>query len=282
MTKKEQPLAKPAARKTLTAKELLQQPTELHLPSRHNATLEEVVRRINAHQELQTLWRVCNVTAVDRLHMSDHGPVHVHIIANIALKLLRLLMDKGIEPNVVRDYGLRSDDAEVIVVLAALLHDVGMSIHREDHERYSLFVAEPIIKELLMGLYNIPERTVLLSEVLHAIIAHRAGGHPLTLEAGIVRVADALDMAKGRSRIPFEAGEFNIHSVSAAAIESLEIQAGESKPVKLRVRMNNSAGIFQLDDLLRDKLSGSGLEPYVEVEAFVEGQEKKLVDAIRY
>ncbi|HNR97292.1 MAG: HD domain protein [Chloroflexi bacterium ADurb.Bin180] len=282
MTKKEQPLAKPAARKTLTAKELLQQPTELHLPSRHNATLEEVVRRINAHQELQTLWRVCNVTAVDRLHMSDHGPVHVHIIANIALKLLRLLMDKGIEPNVVRDYGLRSDDAEVIVVLAALLHDVGMSIHREDHERYSLFVAEPIIKELLMGLYNIPERTVLLSEVLHAIIAHRAGGHPLTLEAGIVRVADALDMAKGRSRIPFEAGEFNIHSVSAAAIESLAIQAGESKPVKLRVRMNNSAGIFQLDDLLRDKLSGSGLEPYVEVEAFVEGQEKKLVDAIRY
>ncbi|HOU24186.1 MAG TPA: HD domain-containing protein [Anaerolineae bacterium] len=282
MTKKEQPLAKPAARKTLTAKELLQQPTELHLPSRHNATLEEVVRRTNAHQELQTLWRVCNVTAVDRLHMSDHGPVHVHIIANIALKLLRLLMDKGIEPNVVRDYGLRSDDAEVIVVLAALLHDVGMSIHREDHERYSLFVAEPIIKELLMGLYNIPERTVLLSEVLHAIIAHRAGGHPLTLEAGIVRVADALDMAKGRSRIPFEAGEFNIHSVSAAAIESLAIQAGESKPVKLRVRMNNSAGIFQLDDLLRDKLSGSGLEPYVEVEAFVEGQEKKLVDAIRY
>ena len=282
MTKKEQPLAKPAARKTLTAKELLQQPTELHLPSRHTATLEEVVRRINAHQELQKPWRVCNVTAVDRLHMSDHGPVHVHIIANIALKLLRLLMDKGIEPNVVRDYALRSDDAEVIVVLAALLHDVGMSIHREDHERYSLFVAEPIIKELLMGLYNIPERTVLLSEVLHAIIAHRAGGHPLTLEAGIVRVADALDMAKGRSRIPFEAGEFNIHSVSAAAIESLAIQAGESKPVKPRVRMNNSAGMLRLACLLRDKLSGSGLQPYVVVEAFVEGQEKKLVDAIRY
>lgn len=282
MTKREQHSERPAARKTLTAKDLLQQPTELHLPCRHNDTLEEVVKRINTHQEMQTLWRVCNVNAVDRLHMSDHGPVHVHIIANIALKLLRLLMDKGIEPSVVRDYGLKPDDAEVIVVLAALLHDVGMSIHREDHERYSLFVAAPLIKELLTDLYGVPERTVLVSEILHAIIAHRAGGHPLTLEAGIVRVADALDMAKGRSRIPFEAGEFNIHSVSAAAIESLEIQAGETKPVKLRVRMNNSAGIFQLDDLLRDKLRGSGLEPYVEVEAFVQGQEKKLVDAIRY
>jgi hypothetical protein len=282
MTKKEQPPTKPALRKTLTVKDLLQQPTELHLPSRRNARLEEVVKRINAHQEMQTLWRVCNVTAVDRLHMSDHGPVHVHIIANIALRLLRLLMDKGIEPSVVRDYGLKPEDAEVVVVLASLLHDVGMSIHREDHERYSLFIAAPLIKELLSDIYNVPERTVLVSEVHHAIIAHRAGGHPLTLEAGIVRVADALDMAKGRSRIPFEAGEFNIHSVSAAAIESLEIQAGENKPVKLRVRMNNSAGIFQLDDLLRDKLSGSGLEPYVEVEAFVDGQEKKLVDALHY
>ena len=282
MTNKEQPPAKPANRKTLTVKDLLQQPTELHLPSRRNARLEELVKRINAHQEMQTLWRVCNVTAVDRLHMSDHGPVHVHIIANIALKLLRLLMDNGIEPSVVRDYGLKREDAELIVVLAGLLHDIGMSIHREDHERYSLFIAAPLIKELLTDLYSVPERTVLVSEVLHAIIAHRSGGHPLTLEAGVVRVADALDMAKGRSRIPFEAGELNIHSVSAAAIESLEIQAGEKKPVKLRVRMNNSAGIFQLDDLLRDKLSGSGLEPYVEVEAFVEGQEKKLVEALHY
>ena len=46
---------------------------------------------------------------------------------------------------------------------------------------------------------------------------------PLTLEAGIVRVADALDMAKGRSRIPFERGRVSIHSLSAAAIESVPL-----------------------------------------------------------
>ena len=102
-----------------------------------------------------------------------------------------------------------------------------MSIHRDDHERYSLFLAAPLIDELLADLYDVAIRTVLRSEVVHAIIAHRAGGHPLTLEAGIVRVADALDMAKGRSRIPFQAGELNIHSVSAAAIESLEILRGD-------------------------------------------------------
>jgi metal-dependent HD superfamily phosphatase/phosphodiesterase len=265
-----------------TAKELLDTPFELHLPVRHNPKLQEAIARINAHKELQALWRVVNVTAVDRLHMSDHGPVHVQIIANIALKLLRLLIERGVQPSVVSDYGLQNEEAEIVVVLASLLHDIGMSIHRDDHERYSLFLAAPLIKELLAGLYEAPVRTVLLSEILHAIIAHRSGGRPLTLEAGVVRVADALDMAKGRSRIPFEAGALNIHSVSAAAIENLDIERGEEKPVRLRVQMNNSAGIFQLDQLLKDKLQGSGLEPFVEVEAHIEGEEKKLVRQYRF
>jgi metal-dependent HD superfamily phosphatase/phosphodiesterase len=46
-------------------------------------------------------------------------------------------------------------------------------------------------------------------------------GEPLALEAGILRVADALDMAKGRSRIPFEAGSVSMHSLSAAAIDEV-------------------------------------------------------------
>jgi metal-dependent HD superfamily phosphatase/phosphodiesterase len=278
----EEPIPEPSAPTHLMVKDLLDQPVELHLPIRHNRKLQQVVVRINQNRELQTLWRICNVTAVDRLHMSDHGPVHVQIIANIALKLLRLILEGGVVPGVVRDYGLQVQDAEVIVVLGSLLHDVGMSIHRDDHERYSLFMAAPIIKELLTDIYPVPARTVVMAETLHAIIAHRAGGRPLTLEAGIVRVADALDMAKGRSRIPFEAGELNIHSVSAAAVEKLEIERGETKPVRLRVQMSNSAGIFQLDELLREKLHGSGLEPYIEVEAYIEGPEKKLIESYRY
>jgi metal-dependent HD superfamily phosphatase/phosphodiesterase len=105
----------------------------------------------------------------------------------------------------------------------------------------------------------------------------------LTLEAGIVRVADALDMAEGRTRIPFQAGQVNIHSVSAAAIEQIRIGKGQDKPVRILVRMNNSAGIFQLDELLKDKLVGSGLEPHVEVEAMIEGEaEKKLIQTFRF
>jgi metal-dependent HD superfamily phosphatase/phosphodiesterase len=272
----------PADKAPPTVRELLDTPFELHLPVRHNPKLRQVIGRINEHRELQALWRICNVTAVDRLHITDHGPVHVQIIANIALRLLRLLVESGVEPSIVRDYSLEHVDAEVVVVVATLLHDVGMSIHRDDHERYSLFLAAPMVKDLLSEVYEEPVKTVMVSEILHAIIAHRAGGRPLTLEAGIVRVADALDMSKGRSRIPFEAGALNIHSVSAAAIEGLEIGHGDQKPVRLRVRMTNSAGIFQLDQLLRDKLQGSGLEPHIEVEAFIEGEEKKLVHRYRF
>ncbi len=157
-----------------------------------------------------------------------------------------------------------------------------MSIHRLDHEQYSLFLARPKIRELLEGIYDVAVRSILTSETLHAIISHRAGGRPLTLEAGVVRVADALDMAEGRTRIPFEAGQFNIHSVSARAIERISIEEGTDKPIRILVKMNNAAGIFQVDELLKDKLQASGLERYMEVEASVEGEtDKKLFKTLR-
>jgi len=254
----------------------------IRVPARHNPRLQQIIDHINQDDELYTLWQVMNVNAVQRLGMSDHGPVHLQIVANIALRLLRLLVEHNVQPSVVTDYNLPVEDAEVIVAMASLFHDLGISVHRADHELYSLFLARPKIKELLEGIYDIPTRTILVSEILHAIISHRAEGRPLTLEAGIVRVADALDMAEGRSRIPFQEGMVNIHSVSASAIEKIRIEKGELKPVRIVVLMNNSAGIFQIDELLKDKLEGSGLEPYVEVEATIEGEtEKKLIHKFR-
>jgi metal-dependent HD superfamily phosphatase/phosphodiesterase len=169
-----------------------------------------------------------------------------------------------------------------VVVLAALLHDIGMSIQRGDHEEFSLFLAHQKVPELLDGMYDPATSSILRSEVLHAIISHRAGGKPLTLEAGIVRVADALDMAKGRSRIPVTSGSTSIHSISAAAIEAVHIEPGETKPVRLRIELSNSAGIFQLDQLFREKLKGSGLERYIEMEGTPVGEaETRLVESFR-
>jgi uncharacterized protein len=254
----------------------------IRVPPRANRKLSALLERVNGDKQLKGWWHVANVNAAKRLEINDHSWVHIQIVANIALKLLRQLTKHGVEPAVVRDYGMSRDDAEVVVVLGALLHCVGMAIHREGHEDWSLFLAEPKLRELLEGLYEEPEVTVVSSEVLGAITSHRDYGKPLTLEAGIVRVADALDMAKGRSRIPFEHGRVSIHSLSAAAIEAVTIKDGEQKPVLIEITMNNSSGVYQVDELLKAKLRGSGLEPYVEVMAHIDTEaEKSLIPLYR-
>ena len=254
----------------------------IRVPPRANRKLGALLERVNSDSQLKGWWHVSNVNAVKRLEINDHSWVHIQIVANIALKLLRQLTKHGVEPAVVRDYEMTRDDAEVVVVLGALLHCIGMAIHREGHEDWSLFLAEPKMRQLLDGLYEEPDLTVINSEVLGAITSHRDYGQPLTLEAGIVRVADALDMAKGRSRIPFEHGRVSIHSLSAAAIESVAIKDGEATPVLIEITMNNSSGVYQVDELLKAKLRGSGLEPYVEVIAHIDTEsEKSLIPLYR-
>lgn len=265
-----------------TVAERLSHRVTLNVPSRNNPRLRKIIERLNADDDLYGLWLAANVNAVERLGMTDHGPVHVKIVMNIAAKLLRLLVESGVQPGVVANYGMGVEDAEVVVTLASLFHDLGMSIHRSGHEEFSLFVAQAKLREVLPEVYDVASAAVVRAEVLHAIIAHRAGGKPLTVEAGVVRVADALDMAKGRSRIPFSSGSMSIHSISAAAVEAVHIEAGVEKPIRLRIEMSNSAGVFQLDQLFREKLAGSGLERYVEVEALIEGEaEKRLVSTYR-
>jgi metal-dependent HD superfamily phosphatase/phosphodiesterase len=278
----DEPVAEQAERETrLTPAEAVAQ-MKIRVPTRANRKLARLLERINEDEQLKGWWHVANVNAVKRLEINDHSWVHVQIVTNIALKLLRQLTKHRIEPNVVRDYDLGAEDAEIVVVLGGLLHCIGMAIHREGHEDFSLFLAEPKMRELLDGLYEEPELTVIASEVLGAITSHRDYGKPLTLEAGIVRVADALDMAKGRSRIPFEHGRVSIHSLSAAAIDALEIKDGEQTPILIEITMNNSSGIYQVDELLKAKLRGSGLEPYVEVVAKIDTEaEKSLIPLYR-
>jgi metal-dependent HD superfamily phosphatase/phosphodiesterase len=254
----------------------------INVPVRGNQRLRRVVERVNRDDQLKAWWHVSNINAVTRMEINDHSWVHIQIVTNIALKLLRTLTASGIEPAMVTDYGMTREDAEVVVVLTALTHCVGMSVHRHGHEDFSLFLAEPKLRELLERIYEEPERTVIVSEVLQGIISHRHDGEPLTLEAGILRVADALDMEQGRSRIPFERGRVGIHSLSAAAIEDVTIGAGETKPIRIEIVMNNSSGIYQVDELLKAKLRGSGLEPYVEVVAHIDTEaEKRLVSQYR-
>lgn len=250
----------------------------IRVPTTHNPLLEKALERINSNQEIIVMWEMTNTNALSRMGYSDHGPVHFQIVANIALKMCRILTDKGIEMGIIKEYGLTNNHAELVVVLASLFHDLGMTINRKGHEEYSLFIAFRVIDDVL-DFMSLRERVIVRGETLHAIINHRDDGKPKTVEAAIVRIADALDMSGGRSRIPFEKGEVNIHSLSAYAIDSVEILEGDGPElININIYMNNSSGLFQVDELLKEKIKDSGVESLISVKAYIVGEtEKKLI-----
>ena len=251
-------------------------------PTRGNRRLERLLEAVNADAQVKAWWHVAGVNASRRLVMSDHSWVHIQVVLNIGLRLARLLFRRGVTPSVVADYAMTERDAEVVVAAGCLLHCVGMSIHRNDHERFSLFLTADKLGSLLETAYEEPERSIIVSETLHAIIGHRSDGAPFTIEAGIVRVADALDMARGRSRMEFETGHQNIYSLSAYAIEEVKIRPGRDRAVLVEIAMSNSAGIFQVDELLATKLRGSGLEQHIEVVARIDAEhEQRLIRVFR-
>ncbi len=227
---------------------------------------------------LWTFWKCANVMAIDRMGYTDHGPTHVRIVANSALKLLRILVDRGkVVPNIVKDYKMKNDDAEVVVVLGSIFHDLGMIVTRKDHELISALFATEFLNKHLQRVYSEEERAVVTSEVLHAVVSHEQPRRPLTVEAGIVGIADALDMEEGRARIPFQSGKVDIHSVSALSIRSVEIQEGGEKPITIMITMTSPAGVFQIDELLKPRIENSGLKDYIHVIAEVTGKEEKRI-----
>ena len=87
---------------------------KINVPSRANRKLRTIVQRVNADTQLKAWWHVANVNAVARLEINDHSWVHIQIVTNIALKLLRQLTKHGVETAMVTDYDCWHDDhAEV-------------------------------------------------------------------------------------------------------------------------------------------------------------------------
>ena len=242
-----------------------------------------MIGRVNRDDQLKAWWHVANVNAVARMQINDHSWVHIQIVTNIALKLLRQLTKHGIEPAMVTDYGMTPEDAEVVVALDRA-HALQSACRCTATATRTSASSSPSrsCASCSTGIYEEPERTVIVSEVLQGIISHRADGEPLTLEAGILRVADALDMEQGRSRIPFERGRVGDPLALGRRDRGRLDRRRREQPIRIEIAMNNSSGIYQVDGLLKAKLRGSGLEPYVEVVAHIDTEaEKRLVPLYR-
>ncbi len=257
-----------------------------NIPYRSNPKLKAVMEKVKDDKKLKTYWRCANVMAIERMGYTDHGPTHVKIVANLSLKLLRILVEKKlITPSIVENYGLTNDDAEVVVVLGSIFHDLGMIVQRREHEKYSAFLALEFFDKFLTATYSEEEKAIITSEVLHAIVTHEEppNNEPsckiLTKEAGIVGIADALDMEAGRARIPFQSGKVDIHAVSALSIEKVDIEVveGGGKPINIKIKMSNSAGVFQIDELLKPRIVNSGLEQFFHVIAEITGEKETRI-----
>ena len=224
----------------------------------------QIVQVLESDIEVQTLWYMANRTS-RRAAVNDHGPVHVRTAMHHGDTLLRLLMEAGVQPNCITDHAMSEDDTRAVVLLGLALHDVGMSIHRDRHELLSVPIALDWLRRKVPPVYAEPQLTVIISEVGHAILAHNVNERCLTLEAGIVKVADALDMTKGRSRKALSAGKIDIHSISAAAVEAVRVVRGTNKPIRIEVDINNPSAVFHLKEVFGQKLAHSSIQDYVEV-----------------
>ncbi len=210
---------------------------------------------------------LANYIAVRKLGYNDHGPIHAKITAANALKLLRIILDsKELPLDSTTGLGMNEDDAHLIVTVGGYMHDIGNAVHREEHEMLSLILGKSILERLLPEVY--PEenkRTAVLEQVLHILYSHDEAENALTMESAIVVIADGCDITKGRGRLSYDLGKHDIHSISALSIENVEIRKGQTKLIEIYVEMSNSAGIYQVQETLGNKVAKSLLRDDIEI-----------------
>ncbi|QLD86979.1 HD domain-containing protein [Natronomonas halophila] len=231
--------------------------------------LNDALDLIRDDPEITAYLEAQNVNPVARKGYNDHGAKHIEIVRNRALQLYDLLKAGGVGFNGAVQQGLDEADESVIIAFAATLHDIGHVVHRDDHPYYSIPLAADILDRLLdeMDVYDTADTVRMKGEILHAILCHHTEEQPLTHEAGVVRVADALDMERGRSRIPYEKGGRGINTISSRAIRKVSLQPGDETPVMVEIEMTDAAGVYQVDELLKHKLHDSRIEEDVRIVA---------------
>ncbi|MCS7099421.1 MAG: HD domain-containing protein, partial [Sulfolobales archaeon] len=235
---------------------------------------------LESDEEVQSLVDMSNIMAVGRLRYNDHGVIHSRIVSGSSLEIFDLLLKAKLKPTSL-EFGItRSvEESMVIVLAAAYLHDIGNAVHRVNHEFIGSLLAKDIVDRMLSDTMPYVEgrrRRMIRQEILHAIYATETNTQALTVEAGVVKVADGTDMAEGRARIPYKLGKINMHSVSAISIKKVEILNGNGRPVVIEVTMDNFAGLFQIEAVLRPKILTTGIADYFDIVAKVGDREIKV------
>lgn len=242
---------------------------------------EKAIRMLIEDKEIKCLQNYANTVSIQRLHYNDHGPVHMRKVALNSLKLIELLNSAGIQLNLEKEGVGTFEDSTIAVLIAAFLHDIGMTIGRENHEQTGVMVAIPIIDKILNTLYtdDLEKRVIMRALITEGIVGHMGTQRIHSLEAGIILIADGCDMEQGRARIPLmmetESKVGDIHKYSSSAIQDVTIEKGNEKPIRITVSMKESVGFFQVEEVLIRKIDSSPVKTYIELYAGVIGQKLK-------
>jgi uncharacterized protein len=253
------------------------------------ADLAHFPRALAAYEALHTdpealaHWDMANYITMRKLGYNDHGRVHAFITGAASLAILELLLAGGVKPDVIESGVGDTDDVYLVVILGTMLHDIGNQIHRAAHEQHGVALAIPILERILTPIYpDVFKRTKIRSFILGCVNCHDLNPPPLTIEGGITAVADGTDITKGRGRKAFALGSVDIHSISALAVDQVVIQRGVNKPVMIEVTMNNSGGIFQVEEVMAPKVIRTPLSRYVELHAHTRSEgDEQIVTRVR-
>lgn len=241
----------------------------------------ETAKRIIEHDEVQAVQEYANTVSIMRLRYNDHGPVHMRTVALNGVMMMGLLKHAGIKTSLEKEDCGVFEDSLTAVILAAFLHDIGMSVGRQDHELHSAYIAYPIIDTVLRHVYaeDIQKRVMIRSLALECISGHMGNRVIHSLEAGILLIADGCDMTKGRARIPMIIADTpkvgDIHKYSANSIEEVRLSKGAEHPIRIEVVMSSEVGLFQVEEVLLGKIAASPAKIYVELYANVQNREPK-------
>ncbi len=248
---------------------------------KNNPVCLELVNYLFNDAELQEMQEYSNNVSIRRLGYNDHGPVHMRQVVGNAIKMLNILHDFGIKTSLEEEEIGTFEDSMCTVIMAGLMHDLGMAIGRQGHEKMSALLAQPLIERTLNHMFpnDLHKRVVIKAMTTEAIIGHMSSHKIHSIEAGIILIADGCDMTKGRARIPLAINTTpkvgDIHKYSANAIKWIGIHHGERKPIKIDIEMTSEVGFFQIEEVLLSKIDVSPAKKFVELYAGVEGAERK-------
>jgi uncharacterized protein len=275
----------------------MKSPKELSMDRKITSAIEELIQltpekdplplnvaeALMSDPEIESIQNYSNTVSIMRLGFNDHGPVHMRTVTYNAIIMMGILYKAGVPMNLQAEKAGTFADSMTAVIFASFLHDFGMTIGRQDHELYSVFLALPVIQKMLEkvipGDNNLDRRVAIRSLAVEGIVGHMGTRKIHSLEAGLILIADGCDMTKGRARIPMELDNApkigDIHKYSANSIERVEIAAGKEKPLRIQVFMSADVGFFQIEEVLLQKINNSPAKKYIELLAGIENCEMK-------